>query len=596
MSEPGSDERHLRALNPEQRRAVLCTDGPVLVLAGAGSGKTKTLVHRIVHLVRGRGVPPHRIVVVTFTNRAADEMRERVKSYAGDVAGSVVISTFHSLGVRLLRQHGERLGLPKRFAIYAQADQLGALRAACADISIDDDRFDMKQVLRRISDWKGRGVTPDEARRDVAGQGATGTRADDYAVLAADAYPRYQQVLRACGAVDFDDLLSLPVKLLESDEEVRRDVWRRYHHVMVDEYQDTNGIQLRMARLLAGTRRNLCVVGDDDQSIYAFRGADVGNILAFEEHFPGATVVTLEQNYRSTRRILEVANVVIAGLPHRHAKRLRTENPIGDTVDLYEHEDDTLEAETVASEISIRHFTRKVGWRDIGVLYRTNTQARPLEEALRAKGVPYRVLGGTSFFDRKEVADGVAYLRALAHPDDEIALRRIINYPTRGIGRTTVLRVAEHAQRRSASFSDALAAVTEGDVGAAQHAAIRDFLELVHDARAALREAERRATSLPPSKGKPPIAAWAEGLLRRLRLEEAIRADPRLAGFADRRVDNLRELVGALVRYERRWWAAAPEGATPSLSDALARLALSDLDDPEDDQETADVVTLMTLH
>ncbi|MBX6366174.1 MAG: UvrD-helicase domain-containing protein, partial [Gemmatimonadetes bacterium] len=423
-------------------------------------------------------MPPSRIVVVTFTNRAADEMRERVQAYAGKDARDVTVSTFHALGVRILRAHGKRLGLPERFAIYSGPDQLGALRSACAEISIADDRFDMKRILRRISDWKNRRVSPEQAMREVAAARTRGNRADDYAVLAADAYARYEETLRAAGAVDFDDLLLLPVRLLEEEEEVRRDLWRRWHYLMIDEYQDTNPVQLDLARLLAGQRRNLCVVGDDDQSIYAFRGADVGNILEFERHFPGARVIKLEQNYRSTRRILAAANAVIAGNARRHAKRLHTENPIGAPIDLWEHEDEEAEAEAIANEIATRRLTQKRKWGDFAILYRTNTQSRPLEEALRSRNMPYRVVGGTAFFDRKEVADALAYLRAVVFPKDEIAVRRIINYPARGIGRATVLKIAELAQAKGIGFVDALLAAGPDDIGAAAHRAVAGFLEM----------------------------------------------------------------------------------------------------------------------
>ena len=613
---------YLRGLNPEQRAAVLHTDGPCLILAGAGSGKTKTLVHRIVHLIRGKEVPPSRIVVVTFTNRAADEMRERVQAFAGKDARAVTVCTFHALGVRILRAHGKRLGLPERFAIYSGPDQLGALRSACAEISIDDNRFDLKRILRRISDWKNRRVSPAEAAREVAEARTRGTRADDYAILAAHAYARYEETLRAAGAVDFDDLLLLPVRLLEEDEEVRRDLWWRWHYLMIDEYQDTNTVQLDLARLLAGPRRNLCVVGDDDQSIYAFRGADVGNILEFERHFPGARVIKLEQNYRSTQRILDVANAVIAGNQRRHSKRLRTDNPVGALIDYYEHEDEEAEAETIANEISIRRFTNGQKWGDFAILYRTNTQSRPLEEALRAKNVPYRVVGGTSFFDRKEVADALAYLRAVAFPKDEIAIRRIINYPARGIGRTTVLKVAERAVSERIGFVDALTAVGPGDVGAAAHRAIADFLAMLEEEREKLRAAEAEAAARPPGTGLPPIARWAEAFIRRTGLEEAIRSDPRNERSASYRVDNVRDVIGSIARYERRVWSqlgtvepgnegrrsdvASMNGeqdpldeawTPPRLVEALSRIALADMDDrSEDEGPVENAVTLMTLH
>ncbi len=595
---------YLRGLNSEQRQAVLQTDGPVLVLAGAGSGKTKMLVHRITHLIRSRTAEPRQILAVTFTNKAANEMRERVAAFAGDAAKDVVISTFHSLGVRILREHGETLGLPRRFAIYDQRDQLGALKTAAAEVHVDDDSFDLHQVLRQISDWKTRGLAPADARRQVMNEVETGTRADDYAILAADTYAKYQEVLRACGAVDFDDLLLLPVKLLEENEDARRALWRRWHYVMIDEYQDTNGVQLDMARHLAGGRRNLCVVGDDDQSIYAFRGADVRNILDFEHHFPGAKVIQLVQNYRSTKRILAAANAIIAANPHRHEKTLRTENPIGELIDIYEHQDEVLEAETVAREIGLRRYRHGTKWKDYAVLYRTNVQSRALEEAMREKGVPYRVVGSTGFFDRKEIADAVAYLRAVAHPNDEIAVRRIINFPTRGIGRTTVMRVAELARERGQGFCKVLRQVTDDDVGAAQARAIEAFEGILDHARRGLRKAEEHSATYAPASKLTPIAEWALEFFRTgCGLIDAI-ADE------EHRVWNVKDLVGSLSRYERKRWAdrpdaeqayegspaLAPEGwEPPTLHDGLARLAL-DQEDDEDDDDDLDAVVLMTLH
>jgi superfamily I DNA/RNA helicase len=590
---------YLRDLNPEQRRAVLRTDGPVLILAGAGSGKTRTLVYRIVHLIREQRVDPACIVAVTFTNKAAGEMRERVRDFAPDDARRVTISTFHALGVRILREHGERLGLPKRFAIYSAGDQLGALRTACAEISIDDDRFDLKRVLRQISDWKTRGVEPADAVKHVAAPQATGRRSDDYAVLAADAYGRYEETLRACGAVDFDDLLLLTVRLLRGADEVRESLWRRWHYFMIDEYQDTNAMQLEMARVLAGPRRNLCVVGDDDQSIYAFRGADVGNILEFERHFPGAAVIRLEQNYRSTQRILGAANAVIRGNVHRHDKQLRTSNAVGARIDLYAHASDAAEAECVAREIQVRRMTRSMRWEHFAVLYRTNPQSRVLEEALRAQNIPYRVIGGTSFFERREVADCLAYLRAVVVPGDEIALRRIINYPTRGIGRTTVLKLADLARERRAAFGALLARVTAAEVGVPAAEAVHGFRRLLEDARRTLRAAEAAACMPPVMQVLPPLATWARAFFESIGMEDAIRRERGSEATASARVDNIRDLIGTLARYERRVWAEAgtPDWEPPSLSGALARLTLAELDETDEEEDAGrGGVTLMTLH
>ena len=594
-------EQHLHGLNSEQRRAVVHSDGPLLILAGAGSGKTRTLVHRVVHLIRAQRVEPQRVVALTFTNKAADEMRERVLADAPDEARGVTVSTFHALGARILREFHQLAGLPRRFAIYSAADQLGVLKGACAEIGIDDDAFDLKRVLRQISDWKNHGLDPAAAKQAVIAGRTRGNRSDDYAVLSADAYPRYEQALRAFGAVDFDDLLTLPVRLLEQHEEAVRELWRRWHYFLVDEYQDTNAVQLQLARLLAGPRRNLCVVGDDDQSIYAFRGADVGNILDFERHFPGAAVVRLEQNYRSTQRILAAANAVIAGNAHRHAKRLFTTNGIGASIDVWEHEDELAEAEAVAKEISVRRFAQKLKWEDVAILYRTNPQARPLEEALRAQAIPYRVVGGTSFFDRKEVADCLAYLRAAAMPEDELALRRIINFPPRGIGRGTVLKVVEQARADSVPFARALARVGAAQLGAPAADAVRRFVDGLERARHELGHAETRAAAgPPPDEGLPPLAQWAEQWFSELRIIEVLSADPRNVRSASVRADNVRDLVGTIARYERRQWSRQllENGAwqPPTLLDALARLALAELDRDEDEADAAPAVTLMTLH
>ena len=601
--------RHLAGLNPEQRSAVATSEGPLLILAGAGTGKTKTIVHRIAHLIEGAEVPPHRIAAVTFTNRAADEMRERVQSYVGEAARAVTLSTFHSLGVRIIREHYAKLGLPRRFAVYGSSDQLAALRTATSEVHIDDNRFDLKRVLAQISDWKSKKLSPKQARDLVVDEITSGTRQDDYAILCADAYPKYEEVLRASGAVDYDDLLLLPVQLLERDEEVRRAVWKRWHYVMIDEYQDTNAVQLELARLLAGQRRNLCVVGDDDQSIYAFRGADVGNILEFERHFPGAKVIRLEQNYRSTKRILAAANAVIAGNLSRHVKKLRTENSIGQPLEYSEHEGEAAEADAVAKEIGLRKFSSKQLWGEYAVLYRANTQSRALEEAFRNRNIPYRVIGGTSFFDRKEVADAVAYLRVIANPDDEIALRRIINYPTRGVGRTTIIKVADTARAAGMTFRKALESATVSEVGAAAHKSIREFLDFLNNARKQLDAAEARTSLIEPRTGEDtPIGEWSKAFIEQTGIEKDIRLDPRNAKSASARIDNLRDVSGTLIRYERRVWderlgrAAAQinidgEWEPPTLSGALAWLALDEMnEEDEDERDDANSVALLTLH
>jgi superfamily I DNA/RNA helicase len=603
---------YLRELNPQQRDAALATEGPVLILAGAGSGKTRTLVYRIVHLLE-RGVDPRRILAVTFTNRAAGEMRERITSVLGKNVRALTVSTFHSLGARILRQYGSHVGLPEQFAIYATADQLALMRRVVGEevhvvATAGDDVFDAKRVLQRISGWKNQMIGPEEANREVAAGRMRDNRVDDYEVLAAAAYPRYEESLRAAGACDFDDLLLLPVRLLREQVEVRDALWKRWQYLMVDEYQDTNGAQLELARLLAGPHRNLCVVGDDDQSIYAWRGADLRNILDFERHFPGATVVVLEENYRSTQRILDAANAVIQHNVARKPKRMRTGNGPGPRIDYWEMAEEEgksaeeREAEMVASEIGIRRFREQLQWGDFAVLYRTNLQSRVLEEALRTANIPYRIIGGTSYFDRKEVADAAAYLRLLVQPRDEIALRRVINYPTRGIGRTTVLRLVETARSWKVPMGEVLDRVAEVEgVGRAAADGVSAFARLLGDTRARLVEVEAAIATGAP--GVPGLADLVGDFLKAVKLEEAVRAENKSERVADARIDNLREFIAAVAAYERRTWAEMPlpdeeaDWSAPTLAGFLERVSLINEEEPErEETDEKGSVTLMTLH
>jgi superfamily I DNA/RNA helicase len=605
--------QHLRELNPEQQAAALATDGPLLILAGAGSGKTRTLVYRIVHLLK-KGIDPRRILAVTFTNRAAAEMRERVTKVIGREARGLTLSTFHSLGARILRDHGEAAGLPKKFSIYATGDQTALVKRVITEevfvaATAGDENFDAKRVLYQISSWKNQLVGPEDAKREVIEGRTRGNRTDDYAVLAADVYPRYEEALRAAGAVDFDDLLLLPVSLLRARMDVRESLWRRWQYLMIDEYQDTNGAQLEMARLLAGPNKNLCVVGDDDQSIYAWRGADLRNILEFEQQFPGAQVVILEENYRSTQRILDAANAVIAHNSARKAKRMRTGNGLGPKLDYYEFDEgegrtaEEREAEMVAREIGVRRFREGLQWSDFAVLYRTNLQARALEEALRTANLPYRVIGGTSYFDRKEIADAVAYLRAVVNPADEVAVRRIINYPTRGIGRTTLLRLVEVSRERKRPLWDTLRAADGVDgLNRAQAEAVSSFVTLIDGARARLEAVEAKLAA--GISTDETLESWVEGYLRSLKLEEALRQENRSDKVAEIRVENLRDFVASVGVYERRVWDAVPlpdeevEWQAPSLAGFLERLSLVNEEDSSRDEKEAEPnrVTLMTLH
>jgi DNA helicase-2/ATP-dependent DNA helicase PcrA len=603
----------LSKLNPEQRKAVLQTEGPLLVLAGAGSGKTRVIAHRVVHLIE-KGVSPRHILAVTFTNKAAAEMKERVFKIAQDAglsARGITVSTFHAFGVRVVRLEHERLGLPQKFAILDSGDQGALVKRLLRDLKVDDKRFDVFKLLGILSRLRTTGVKG-HGGAGSAGDGRSAQRAaledDEYELCAQELLPKYELGLRTMGAVDFDDLLLLPLKLFREHPEVLLEYQKRYRYLLVDEYQDTNDAQLQLLELLAGLRRNLCVVGDDDQSIYSWRGAQVRHILDFDKKFPGAVEVYLEQNYRSNGNILDAANAVIGKNPGRKAKRLWTDKGKGPNVRLVTAPSDELEAKHVADEALRISYEEKIPPREIAVLYRTNAQARPLEEALRLAGVRYRVVGGTSLYDRKEVRDLLAYLRAALNPRDEVALLRIVNVPARGIGDTSVAKAQETARAKRCSVWDVFRESPP------EHAAerIREFVQLLEKYGARL--------------SQPGFSQAARDLCEEVQLfDEARRGSQSLPAQA-RRIEAIESLLRQLVEYEKREEqkhaekraaaAAESDAATPEtghgtpdtetaegpdddepfaagLPGYLARLAL---DSKEADGDAGDAVTLMTLH
>ncbi len=560
----------LSQLNPQQRQAVLQTEGPVLVLAGAGSGKTRVIAHRVGHLLR-RGVPARSILAVTFTNKAAREMKERIVALAtGLDAGGVTVSTFHSFGMRVVREQHARLGLPARFAVLDAGDQAALVKRLLRDLKIDDKRFDVPRIVGIISRLRCGGALgrPGGAGcSGVASRGAPGAAPiDEYELCASELLPKYELGLRAMGAVDFDDLLLLPLKLFRGHAEILTAYQDRYRYLLVDEYQDTNETQLQLLDLLAGLRRNLCVVGDDDQSIYAWRGAQVRHILHFDKKFPGCAEIFLEQNYRSAGSILEAANAVIGKNPGRKPKRLWTERGPGHNVRLVCAPDDEAEAKYVADEIIRISYEEKIPAREMAVLYRTNAQARPFEEALRLLGVRYRVLGGTSLFDRKEVRDLLAYLRAALNPRDEISLLRIVNVPARGIGDQTVARAQELARERKCGVFE----VFKSEERAQQ------FVQLLEKYGERL---SRKGFSLA-----------ARELVEEVGLFEEARRGAQSLPAQARKIEALESLLRQLVEYESR---TETDEEPPGLAAYLARLAL---DSEEDDGDAGDAVTLITLH
>jgi DNA helicase-2/ATP-dependent DNA helicase PcrA len=554
----------LSTLNPPQREAVTTTRGPLLVLAGAGSGKTRVIAHRIAWLIV-QGVAPESILAVTFTNKAATEMRERVTALAGPPGAEVFVSTFHAFGLSVLQEEHAAAGLPRRFAICDAGDQLALVKRCMREVSVDDRAFDARRVLWRISEAKNALAT--EIRVRPEGQG------DDYDLVSSEVFPRYQAALRAQRAVDFDDLIAVPAALLRRDPALRRKYQRRFAYLLVDEYQDTNRCQLELLELLAGDERNVCAVGDDDQAIYGWRGAEVKNILRFDRHFPGTREVRLEQNYRSTGNILACANAVIAHNPRRKPKSLWTRSGAGEPVRVAALAGEEEEARYVADEL-VREAARGRPWAHCAVLYRLNAQSRAFEEALREASVPYRVQGGPAFFDRAEVRDVLAYLKICARPEDDVSLARVVNVPARGLGDATVERVQAWAARERTTLFAALraaAAIPELPRAVAERALA--FAELVDRHRAAFRA--------------EPIGVVARRLVDEVDLWSHARGSVKSADAARRKVDAIEGVLRSIQTWSER------TGKRPTLANYLAKLAL---DAREDEPEQGEGVTLMTLH
>ncbi len=469
----GVDEL-VAGLTGPQRESVIHRGGPLLIVAGAGSGKTRVLTRRIAHLIASGDAAPWQILAITFTNKAADEMRKRVAELVGPRAGRMWVSTFHSACVRILRAHGDRLGYKGSFTIYDDADSRRLIEIVCRELNIDTKKMSPRSILGQISQAKSRQQGPEEYR-------ASAVTIFDRRV--ADVFDLYQQRMVAANAMDFDDLLLNTVRLFRQHPDVLEHYRTRFTHILIDEYQDTNAVQNALAVLLAGEHRNIVVVGDSDQSVYRFRGADISNILDFEQAFPDATAITLDQNFRSTQTILDAANGVITNNVSRKPKTLWTESGEGEKITRYRAEDEYDEAEWVAHEVTRLHREQELRWGDVAVFYRTNAQSRALEEAMVRAEVPYKVVGGTRFYDRREVKDVMAYLRVLVNPDDEVSWRRIVNVPKRGVGETSVAKLAGWAGLQGTSFGEAVAHAEEAGVSSKAGAALIQLSSLLGDLR-----------------------------------------------------------------------------------------------------------------
>jgi len=554
-------------LNPEQLAAVEHGEGPLLLLAGAGSGKTRVITYRIAFLLLERGVSPEHILAVTFTNKAAREMRERVAGLVGRKrSAGMTISTFHSLCVQILKRQIHRLGYKKNFSIYAAADQVRLVKDL-VDRHVNDHerRIDADRVLWIISDAKNRLVGPEEFRPRFD---------DEYQLAAATVYPAYQKALKAFNAVDFDDLIMLTARLFAEHPEALEACREQYRFLLVDEYQDTNAAQYLLLRQLAA-HGNLCVVGDDDQSIYGWRGADLGNILDFEKDFPGTRTIRLEQNYRSTGNILAAANAVICLNKKRKAKKLWTSDGAGEPLEMVVCRDEEDEALQVVERIQAEHFKRRP-WKHFAILYRTNIQSRAFEEQLRYQDIPYRLVGGQQFFDRKEVKDAVAYLKVLLNPFDEVNLLRILNYPKRGIGATSADRLIQRSSERDCSLWEVLRDPSGVDLTEKVRAELLLFVRLIDTWRYRFRETGD-------------LTASVRALFEELDLIGEIRrsTDDRIK--AERRCEFLQDVINALASYQER-------EATPTLAGFLDKVSLLDDEQQDDKEDDEDAVTLMSLH
>jgi DNA helicase-2/ATP-dependent DNA helicase PcrA len=515
----------LAGLNPVQREAVTASpEGPLLIVAGAGSGKTRVLTHRVAWLIGDQRVPPFAILAITFTNKAAGEMKERVGTLVGPVAHRMWVSTFHSACARILRREASHLGIRSSFSIYDQSDSVRLVDYVRRDLNLDPKRFPSRRLASQISALKNELVTADQALDRAAGPAER---------RVAEVYREYQRRLHEGSAADFDDLLLLAVRLFREHPDVLEQWRKRFRQVLVDEFQDTNGAQWELVRLLAEEHRSVMVVGDQDQSVYRFRGADFRNLMRFEEAFPDATVIVLEQNYRSTQRILDAANAVILNNAARRPKHLWTEQVGGELITRYHAQDEHDEAAYVSHEIARLTDSEGYGFSDIAVFYRTNAQSRVIEETLVRAGHPYRVVGGVRFYDRREVKDTLAYLRALVNPDDEVSWRRIVNVPKRGVGDTSVSKVSAYAQEHGLTFRDALQRADAAGVSGKALGGIRDLLDI-------LAEVEGAA-----GVGVAPVVQAVledTGYLAELETERSIEAEARL--------ENLQELVGVCREFD----------------------------------------------
>lgn len=556
----------LSGLNEQQQEAVKATDGPLLIMAGAGSGKTRVLTHRIAYLMVEKQVAPWNILAITFTNKAAREMKDRVQAILGGAAEDIWISTFHSMCVRILRRDIDRMGFNRNFSILDTTDQLSVIKNILKEKNIDPKKFDPRTILGTISSAKNELQTPEEYEKIAGGM---------YEQIVSDVYKLYQKKLRKNQALDFDDLIMTTIQLFQRVPEVLEFYQRKFQYIHVDEYQDTNRAQYMLVKLLASRFRNLCVVGDSDQSIYRWRGADIANILSFEKDYKNAKVILLEQNYRSTKRILQAANVVIQNNMNRKPKNLWTENDEGKKLLYYRADSESGEAQFVAGKIRELVDGGQRTFKDIAILYRTNAQSRVMEEVLLKSNINYQIVGGIKFYDRKEIKDILAYLRTIANPDDDISLTRIINVPKRGIGATSIDKIANYATAQDLSIFQALQEVEQIGLSAKITNSLREFRDLINN--------------WVQMQDYLSVTELVENVLEKTEYVEILKAEKTLESQS--RIENIEEFLSVTQNFEKT-------NDDKSLVAFLTDLALvADIDKLEEDEnDKNNAVVLMTLH
>jgi DNA helicase-2/ATP-dependent DNA helicase PcrA len=571
-------------LNGPQLQAVTAVEGPVLIIAGAGSGKTRVITYRIAHMLE-KGIPQHAILALTFTNKAAKEMETRVRELTGKKLQSLTVSTFHAFGLSVIRDQAEPLGYRKNFSVYDETDRAALIKESLRECHLSSNKVDLYALGQLFSNIRtGLAVWND----GVAGKKAGGMASNDLKPV----YEEYRQGLKVYNAVDFDDLLAIPLELFETSRDALEKYRQRYRYIMVDEFQDTSLIQYKLLRLLAGSNANVCVVGDDDQSIYSWRGANYENLLSFEKDFPGGIEIKLEQNYRSTSTILEAANGVIAHNTNRKEKTLWSGGGGGRPVELFYPENESAEADFIASQIRHLSIMESLKYHDFGVLTRTNSLARNIEEAFLAESIPYKVSGGTSFFQRKEIKDIISYLRVIANPDDDVSLLRIINTPRRGIGRTTIAALSDVARRNRASIWDAISRLNHARSGGQQGlfqdkqavTELEEFIQLIETHRAEI--LERRGAPGEPWKLSQKTRALVDAVDYWGYLVTEHGKEEKKARW---KFGNIEYFIRMIENWERD-----PDNLDAGLYPWLNRISLITKDDGDDD--TAGKVSLMTIH